>query len=427
MRLTSAHAIAAVALFVSLGSSATAAIVITGKDVKDGSLTTKDVKDSSLLAKDFKPGELPRTNVVGSPGGAGPAGPAGPQGERGPAGETGPAGPQGDPGRDGAAGLAGAKGDLGPQGEKGAPGATGATGLTGPQGPAGPTGLNFARTIVVAPGDTPQAGGLNLRAAIERAAAAASQSTPQLIKLEPGLYDLATFTATLPAYTDLEGSGAANSIVRGRGLRAGVESGVRDVAVEVVNATSPALEVPAAATGVVIEGAALRATNPSSVALALVAAAPVTVTNSELTATGRTVTAADLFSAPGSTIGSSFVHAVATMSATGIETSGLTLRDSRVLMESPLIDSRAVTAGTGQTVIDDSELTTIGGAGYALFVLAQTDVRDSTLTSSGTNVARVNSGATLRIANSLVGGPMLKPGTVTCVGTYNLNYAPVNC
>ena len=102
-RITSAHVIAMLALFVALGGSSYAAVAITGanvknssltgadlknesvtggdvdnssltgSDIKSSSLTTSDVKDSSLLAADFKPGELP----------AGPAGPAGPQGPAG--------------------------------------------------------------------------------------------------------------------------------------------------------------------------------------------------------------------------------------------------------------------------------------------------------------------------------------------------------
>lgn len=81
------------------GQSAFAAAkaLITGKDIKDNSVTTRDVKNRSLLAKDFKKGQLPR-------GATGP---------------TGPAGPQGASGAAGANGAAGAKGDTGPTGPKG--------------------------------------------------------------------------------------------------------------------------------------------------------------------------------------------------------------------------------------------------------------------------------------------------------------------
>jgi hypothetical protein len=119
-RVSYANVVATLALFVALGGSATAALLITGKQVKNGSLTGVDVKNSSLtggdvkndsignidikdgdlLASDFKPGQLP-------------AGAQGPQGEP---------GAKGDPG---------AQGIQGPKGDKGDKGDTGASGVSG--------------------------------------------------------------------------------------------------------------------------------------------------------------------------------------------------------------------------------------------------------------------------------------------------------
>jgi hypothetical protein len=97
-RLTFANVVSVLALFVALGGTATAAVLITGKNVKDGTLTGKDiknnsvasadVKDRSLLAKDFKPGQL----VSGAPGPVGPAGAPGEPGAKGDKGDTGAAG-----------------------------------------------------------------------------------------------------------------------------------------------------------------------------------------------------------------------------------------------------------------------------------------------------------------------------------------------
>ena len=91
------HVVAAyLALFVALGGSSYAAITVTGKNVRDGSLTgsdvknsslgTADVKNGSLLAGDFKGGQLP----AGPRGPFGAAGPQGPRGGTGPQGATGP-------------------------------------------------------------------------------------------------------------------------------------------------------------------------------------------------------------------------------------------------------------------------------------------------------------------------------------------------
>lgn len=69
--LNAGTVLAAIALFVSLGGGAYAAIKL-----PKNSVTTKQVKDRSLLARDFKSGQLP----------AGAQGPAGPQGAPGIAG-----------------------------------------------------------------------------------------------------------------------------------------------------------------------------------------------------------------------------------------------------------------------------------------------------------------------------------------------------
>lgn len=95
-----ANVVATLALFIALGGSSYAAIVITGKNVKNNSLTTKDIKNRSLLKKDFKAGQLPR-GPAGLQGSSGPKGDAGPQGGPGPQGAKGDAGPQGAPGLSG--------------------------------------------------------------------------------------------------------------------------------------------------------------------------------------------------------------------------------------------------------------------------------------------------------------------------------------
>lgn len=87
-RLSYANVMATIAVFIALGGTGYAAVTITGRNVKDGSLTTADVKDKSLLSKDFKTGQLP----AGKDGAPGPVGPRGPQGYP---------GSNGNPGADG--------------------------------------------------------------------------------------------------------------------------------------------------------------------------------------------------------------------------------------------------------------------------------------------------------------------------------------
>jgi hypothetical protein len=89
-------AVAYLALFVALGGSAYAAVLVTGKNIKDASVTGRDIKNRSLGAN-----KLSAATVSALAGQRGPAGPQGPAGERGPAGrngDTGPAGRNGDAG-----------------------------------------------------------------------------------------------------------------------------------------------------------------------------------------------------------------------------------------------------------------------------------------------------------------------------------------
>ena len=80
--------VATLALFLSLGGGAYAAVTITGRNVANGTLTGKDVRNESirsadvggLRATDFAPGQLP----------AGPKGDKGDKGDAGPPAQTGP-------------------------------------------------------------------------------------------------------------------------------------------------------------------------------------------------------------------------------------------------------------------------------------------------------------------------------------------------
>ena len=133
--------IASIALLVAgtgtaAGESAVAAVkrLITGADIRDGSVTTRDVRDRSLRARDLARGQLPR----------GPAGPAGQAGLNGLNGQTGAAGASGAPGSPGVPGAPGETGATGPIGPAGDAGATGQPGPTGPMGPQGQPGVTAA-------------------------------------------------------------------------------------------------------------------------------------------------------------------------------------------------------------------------------------------------------------------------------------------
>ena len=115
--------IAGLALVVAMGGSATAAAIITGKQIQDNSVTTKDIKNGSLLLKDFQSSQRSQLQgATGSTGATGATGAAGAIGPQGPAGATGSIGATGPKGPDGATGLTGGTGGTGPTGPTGASG-----------------------------------------------------------------------------------------------------------------------------------------------------------------------------------------------------------------------------------------------------------------------------------------------------------------
>ncbi|MEA2386319.1 MAG: hypothetical protein QOJ22_493 [Thermoleophilaceae bacterium] len=155
-RPSPALVLALVALFSSLASGATAARLvsgkqiakgtITGKNVKRKSLTGKHVKDGSLLAVDFKERQLP-AGVQGPAGALGAEGPLGPEGARGAEGVAGADGATGSPGAVGPAGPKGDKGDEGDEGPVGSAGAPGATNAVSRHG--SDTNIQASTTITV--------------------------------------------------------------------------------------------------------------------------------------------------------------------------------------------------------------------------------------------------------------------------------------
>jgi Collagen triple helix repeat (20 copies) len=103
-RPSPALVVALVAVLVAFSGSATAALVMTGKNIKDGTITAKDVKNRTLGTNKLSNNAV--SLLKGQPGPAGPQGPKGEpgvQGVQGPKGDTGPAGQQGPKGDTGVA------------------------------------------------------------------------------------------------------------------------------------------------------------------------------------------------------------------------------------------------------------------------------------------------------------------------------------
>jgi hypothetical protein len=93
-RQSPAIVIATLALFAALGGTAVAAgTLITGKQIKNGSITGADVRNKSLTPRDFRGSVRGPRGLTGPAGPQGLAGPQGPQGQAGPKGDKGETGP----------------------------------------------------------------------------------------------------------------------------------------------------------------------------------------------------------------------------------------------------------------------------------------------------------------------------------------------
>lgn len=99
-KLSYANVMATIAVFVALGGSSYAAITVTGKNVKDGSLTGRDVKNGSIADVDLA-ASAKRAGPQGLMGIPGVAGPPGADGVDGAPGTQGIQGEPGQPGQDG--------------------------------------------------------------------------------------------------------------------------------------------------------------------------------------------------------------------------------------------------------------------------------------------------------------------------------------
>ncbi len=81
----------------------------------------------------------------------------------------------------------------------------------------------YVSTVVISPGATDADSGTALRNAID-AIADATEATPYLIKIEPGIYDIGTSALQMKQYVDVEGSG--ETVTKILGTVAGSTTGV---------------------------------------------------------------------------------------------------------------------------------------------------------------------------------------------------------
>jgi hypothetical protein len=140
--MKSAVIAAIIAAVVAAASATAATIVVTSKNIKNGTIQTVDLSAKAKLALKGNRGLRGPQGLAGAPGTQGPKGDSGPKGDPGAQGLVGEKGDKGDPGPEGATGPPGPQGATGPPGPQGATGPPGPQGATGPPGPQGPPGLS---------------------------------------------------------------------------------------------------------------------------------------------------------------------------------------------------------------------------------------------------------------------------------------------
>lgn len=186
-------------------------------DIADGAVTTPKIADGAVTASKLgivcPDGQYLKYTVgsgwacnVGTPGPQGPEGVAGPQGPQGVKGDAGATGPQGVEGPQGPIGLTGPQGSEGPQGPVGPAGPQGAA---GPQGPA----ARYANVAVVAKNGGDYTGPDAAMTDLAAWCGTPSATSPCLVKVMPGVYDISTGSLQLTPYVDLIGSGQGNTTI----------------------------------------------------------------------------------------------------------------------------------------------------------------------------------------------------------------------
>ena len=306
----------------------------------------------------------------------------------------------------------GPRGPRGPRGAKGSQGPRGLSGVAGPAGAAGAPGAtgssvdSFLRTIVVSPsGDGPTANGALLLAAVGGIAGAAG-SSPYLVWIEPGVYDLGATRLNVPSHVDVQGSGEEVTTIEGEGpvtLAAAADTEIRQLTVtdtngggsaEAIDTSGGLRDLTATADG-------------GSAATAVLANGP-TMPLVNVTATATTAE-------PGS-----FARGIETQNAVRIDGGSYSAFDNAASSQSAGLFAESATLTTDATL-----QATGGSAAYPVDVVGSSaTVRIEASTLDGVGGFFVAPGDTLDVGGSQIPGVVASvSGTANCPGDWLSNFA----
>jgi hypothetical protein len=282
-------------------------------------------------------------------------------------------------------------GPRGPRGARGARGLRGVPGATGPAGAPGAPGANgggaasLLRTVVVSPSAVgPSADGALLAATL--AAINASATSPYLVWIEPGVYDLGTTPLSIPSHVDVQGSGQDVTTIEGEGPLAvltapGTE--LRQLTVTDTNTSGSAEAIDA--------GGGLRD---------VTATASGTSAATAVLADDPTMPIVDVTASATASASSSFVQAIDTQNGAQIDGGSFTATE-----QAGVGQAAAVFAESATTVSDATLRATGGATPYPVDVVATSaTVAVSGSTLIGTGGFFVAAGDTLGVGASQIPG-----------------------
>ena len=305
-------------------------------------------------------------------------------------------------------GPRGPRGARGPRGLRGLPGTTGPAGAPGAPGANGSSAASLVRTIVVSPsGVGPSADGALLAAAL--AAVSASVTTPYLVWIEPGVYDLGTTPLSIPAHVDVQGSGQDVTTIEGEGPLAVLTAAGTELRQLTVTDTNPSGSAEAIDAGGGLRDVTATASGTSAATAVL--------------ANDPTMPIVDVDASATASASSSFVQAIDTQNSAQIDGGSFTATDTATLGQA------AALFAEGATVMGGATLTATGGsAAYPAYVVGSSAVvRIQNSTLKGAGGLFVASGDTLDIAGSQVPGAIASvSGTANCPDDWLADYATAN-
>lgn len=302
-------------------------------------------------------------------------------------------------------GPRGPRGARGPRGLKGLPGTTGPAGAPGAPGANGSSAASLVRTIVVSPsGVGPSADGALLAAAL--AAVNASVTTPYLVWIEPGVYDLGTTPLSIPAHVDVQGSGQDVTTIEGEGPLAVLTAAGTELRQLTVTDTNPSGSAEAIDAGGGLRDVTATASGTSAATAVL--------------ANDPTMPIVDVDASATASASSSFVQAIDTQNSAQIDGGSFTAT------EQAGVGQAAALFAESATTVSDATLRATGGATpYPVDLVAtNATVSVSGSTLIGTGGFFVAAGDTLGVGASQVPGVVGSvSGTVSCPDDWLPDYS----